>query len=31
LQMIQKGLLGGKTDDRLCATGEEQEENPSGL
>jgi hypothetical protein len=30
-QMIQEGLLGGKTEDRLFATGEEQEENPSGL
>jgi hypothetical protein len=30
-QMIQKGLLRGKTDDRFFATGEEQEENPSGL
>jgi hypothetical protein len=30
LQMIQKGLLGDKTEDRLT-TEEEQEENPSGL
>jgi hypothetical protein len=30
-RMIQEGLLGGKTVDRLFATGEEQEENPSGL
>jgi hypothetical protein len=30
-QMIQEGLLAGKTEDRLFATGEEQKENPSGL